>query len=175
MQHWQLLHYNINKSLTKVQCQHSVHYKYKFTPKCNAGVVTLFETSFETDFGHGGHPNEVGWLFSQYMYEIQTKWRYSNNLCLFSPKMWSWEVRESSLLLKLVWGLILTSKVFQMRLDDFFSNICSTGRPTEDILSVCATLNQKWGHQVLGIMLWGDQTVPLSQIKMAITQSILKL
>ena len=45
--------------------------------------------------------------------------------------------------LKLVWRLILTSEVIQMRSDDFFLNKSSTGRPTEDILSVCATLDQK--------------------------------
>ena len=37
------------------------------------------------------------------------------------------------------------------------------GIPTEDILSICTTLDQKWGHQVLGIMLWGDQTGPLDE------------
>ena len=68
---------------------------------------------------------------------ILSIWTYSVQKCCLE------NLQNIHFFLKLVWRLILTSEVIQMRSDDFFLNICSTGRPTEDILSVCATLNQK--------------------------------
>ena len=68
---------------------------------------------------------------------ILTIWTYSVQTCCLE------NLQNIHFLLKLVWRLILTSEDIQMRSDNFFLKICSTGRPTEDILSVCATLDQK--------------------------------
>ena len=78
-----------------------------------------------------------------------TIWTYSVQKCCLE------NLQNIHFLLKLVWRLILTSEVIKMRSEDILTRICSTDRPTEDILSICTTLDQKWGHQVLGIMLWG--------------------
>ena len=96
MQRWHWLHYKLYKSATKVQRYHTSYHIYKFRLKCNAGIVNLFKTSLETDFSLLNHPNEVEWLFSQYMYERHSKWRCCINLYLFSPKMGFWELREYS-------------------------------------------------------------------------------
>ena len=88
---------------------------------------------------------------------ILTIWTYSVQKCCLE------NLQNIHFFFKLVWRLILTSEVIKMRSEDFFFKICLRGIPTEDILSVCATLNQKWGHQVLGIMLWGDQTGPFKK------------
>ena len=68
---------------------------------------------------------------------ILTIWTYLVQKCCLE------NLQNIHFLLKLVWRLILTSEVTQMRSEEFSLNICSTGRPTEDILSVCATLDQK--------------------------------
>ena len=68
---------------------------------------------------------------------ILTIWTYSVQKCCLE------NLQNIHFFLKLVWRLILTSEVIQMRLDDFFFKICLRGIPTEDILSVCATLDQK--------------------------------
>ena len=51
--------------------------------------------------------------------------------------------------LKLIGRLILTLEVIQIRLDDFFLNICMRDRPNEDILSICTSLVQKYGLENL--------------------------
>ena len=78
---------------------------------------------------------------------IQTIWTYSVQKCCLE------NLQNIHFLLKLFWRVILTSEVIKMRSEDILTRICSTDRPTEDILSICTTLDQKWGHQVLGIML----------------------
>ena len=80
---------------------------------------------------------------------ILTIWTYSVQKCCLE------NLQNIHFFLKLVLRLILTSEVIKMRSEDFFFKICLRGIPTEDILSICTTLDQKWGHQVLGIMLWG--------------------
>ena len=50
-------------------------------------------------------------------------------------------------------GLFLTSEVIKMRSEDIITKVCSTGGPSEDILSICTILGKKLGHLVLGIML----------------------
>ena len=43
----------------------------------------------------------------------------------------------------------MTLEVIQIRLDDFFLNICMRDRPNEDILSICTSLVQKYGLENL--------------------------
>ena len=66
--------------------------------------------------------------------------------------------------LKLVWRLILASNVIQMRSNDFFPQYMFSR-------IIWATLDEKWGSQVLEIELWGDKTGPYTQN----TASILKM
>ena len=68
---------------------------------------------------------------------ILTIWTYSVQKCCLE------NLQNIHFFLKLVWKLILTSEVIKMRSEDFFFKICLRSIPTEDILSVCATLNQK--------------------------------
>ena len=142
-----------------------------FSPKMLPWELTEyslpFKTSLEADFDLGGHQNEVGGLFLQNMFERHTNWRYPINLHHFGPKMRSPGVRDHAIRFG---GRFLTSEVIKMRSEDILTKICSTGRPTEDILSICTILDQKWGHQVLGIMLWGDQTGPFKVISKKLTE-----
>ena len=69
--------------------------------------------------------------------------------------------------LKLVWRLILASNVIQMRSNDFFPQYMFS-RQTNRI--ICATLDEKWGNQVLEFELWGDQTGPYTHKKISTTK-----
>ena len=72
-----------------------------FSPKMLSWELTEYslplETSLEADFNLGGHPNEVGGLFLQYMFERQTNWRYPINFHQFEPKMRSPGVRDHAM------------------------------------------------------------------------------
>ena len=69
--------------------------------------------------------------------DILTIWTYSVQKCCLE------NLQNIHFFLKLVWRLILTSEVIKMRSEDFFFKICLRGIPTEDILSICTTLDQK--------------------------------
>ena len=68
---------------------------------------------------------------------ILTIWTYSVQKCCLE------NLQNIHFFLKLVWRLILTSEVIKMRSEDFFFKICLRGRPIEDILSICTTLDEK--------------------------------
>ena len=59
------------------------------------------------------------------------------SICTSLVQKWGSENLENiHTFLKLVWRLILTSEVIQMRLDDFFLGICMGDSPNEGILTL---------------------------------------
>ena len=68
---------------------------------------------------------------------ILTIWTYSVQKCCLE------NLQNIHFLLKLFWRVILTSEVIKMRSEDILTKICSTDSSTEDILSICTTLDQK--------------------------------
>ena len=66
------------------------------------------------------------------------------SICTSLVQKWGYENFENiHRILKLVWRLILTSELIQMRSDDFFLGICMRDSPNEGILTIWTYSVQK--------------------------------